>query len=89
MLVTPTVRGWQAPWLSAEEDQAMLNEYVASVDPQYSTHSFQVQFLCHVEGTPLIWVRNLFKQQKKTMFDLESWHPDGDLDFYVSHQCNP
>ena len=89
VLVTPTVRGWQAPWRDAAEDQGMLNEYVANVDPRYSTHSFQIQLLCHMEGTPVIWARNLFKRQKKTMFDLESWHPDGDLDFYVSHQCNP
>ena len=39
----------------------------------------QMPFDCHALGVPLIKYRNAFEGRSKTTWNLETWHPDGDI----------
>jgi RHS repeat-associated protein len=94
--VTPTARGWGSGSSNqmALGESTMWGEYKTLVPLEYQTHSFEMQFDCHVAGRPVIWLQNVVKTIQgtavKTSYNLETWHPDGDLWFYVTNRnCNP
>jgi hypothetical protein len=90
--VTPSQLGWVSPEQNIFVLQGMSEEYSANVPSNLASHSMLEQLACHQIGIPLIQYRNIFEGRDKQTFNLETWHPDGDLDSFVfplSTSCNP
>ena len=100
--VTPTRLGWQ-PSATGNFDSdngmghdAEIAEYIsllAGRNKSLTSHSMEMQLSCHINGATFLQIRNIWWAAngipQKTSFNLETWHPDGDIAYFMGADCNP
>ncbi|MBX3104210.1 MAG: hypothetical protein KF867_04470, partial [Cryobacterium sp.] len=95
--VAPTQKGWGVfGEVVIGGNHAALEEFTREYESMTSSrglagHSMIMQLQCHIAGIPLILARDAFQGRHKYTFNLETWHPDGDIESFIFDQnnCNP